>query len=195
MKIKVINSNNADYNKEFKVRRMNYDQTVVNYPNNEGLNIFLNKDVEFIAESEIDEFLIKNKEVLQIKLTRGISVFFYKIILEVVEEYLKEKFKDLNLLKDKYSVNKRNIWSKDIICIINNKYPIKIVASGQNFKKVGYSINVEQINIEEFLELCKFEVKKIEKNIKYKELELHRYKQAVNSIKSRVNIDDITIVE
>lgn len=195
MKVKVINSNSADYNKEFKVRRMNYDQTVVNYPNNEGLNIFLNKDVKFISESEIDEFLIKNREILKIKLNRGISVFFYKIILEFIEDYLKENFKSLNLLKDKYSANKRNIWNKEIVCIINDKYPIKIVASGQNFKKFGYSINVEEINIEEFLELCKFEVKKIEKNIKDKEFELYRYKQAINGIKSRVKMDDVIMVE
>lgn len=30
MKVKIIDSNLEDYNKEFKLRRMNYDQVVVN---------------------------------------------------------------------------------------------------------------------------------------------------------------------
>ena len=185
MKVKVINDNSDDYNKEFKVRRMNYDQTVVNYPNSEGLHIFLNKDLEFITESEIDEFLVKNRDFLKIKLNRGISIFFYKIILQTIEEELKEKFKSLNLLKDKYSVNKRKIWSKEIICVINDSNPIKITASGQNFKKVGYNITLEELNLEEFLELCKFEIIKIKKNIKDKELEITRYEKAIECIKPR----------
>lgn len=185
MKVKVINNNSNDYNKEFKVRRMNYDQTAVNYPNNEGLHIFLNKDLEFITESEIDEFLVENRDFLKIKLNRGISIFFYKIILQTIEEQLKEKFKSLNLLKDKYSVNKRKIWSKEIICVINDSNPIKITASGQNFKKVGYNITLEELNLEEFLELCKFEIIKIKKNIKDKELEITRYEKAIECIKPR----------
>lgn len=193
MKIKVINKNSRDYNKEFKVRRINYDQTVVNYPNKEGLNIFLNEDVEFITESEIDEFLVNNRDFLKIKLIRGISVFFYKMILEAIEEELNEEFKSLNLLKDKYSVNKRGIWEKEIICIINNFTPIKIKASGQNFKKHGYNISLEEIKEQEFLELCKFEIKKIEKNIEKNELELYRYKKAIEGINTRIYGKNIII--
>ena len=40
MRVKVINSNLSDYGKEFKVRRMNYDQVVVNYPGVKGINVF-----------------------------------------------------------------------------------------------------------------------------------------------------------
>lgn len=193
MKIKVINKNSSDYNKEFKVRRINYDQTVVNYPNKEGLNIFLNEDVEFITESEIDEFLVNNRDFLKIKLIRGISVFFYKMILETIEEQLNEEFKSLNLLKDKYSVNKKGIWEKEIICIINNLTPIRIKASGQNFKKYGYNISLEEIKEQEFLELCKFEIKNIEKNIENKELELSRYKKAIEGINTGIYGENIII--
>lgn len=185
MKVKVINENSSDYNKEFKVRRMNYDQTVVIYPNTEGMDIFLNKDVEFITESELDEFLVKNRDFLKIKLNRGISIALYKILLETIEGQLGE-FKSLNLLRDKHSVNKRGIWDKEIICVINNNIPIKITANGQNFKKVGYSITVEEINKEGFSELCKFEIKKIQKSIKEKELALSRYGEAIECINTGV---------
>ncbi|MEG0857724.1 MAG: hypothetical protein RSG52_14745 [Terrisporobacter sp.] len=185
MKVKVINENSSDYNKEFKVKRMNYDQTVVNYPNREGMDIFLNKDVEFITESELDEFLVKNRDFLKIRLNRGISISLYKILLETIEEQL-EEFKSLNLLRDKHSVNKRGIWDKEIICVINNNRPIKITANGQNFKKIGYNIIVEEINKEEFLELCEFEIKKIQKNIKEKELALSRYGEALECVNKGV---------
>jgi len=193
LKVKVISKDSEDYNKEFKVRRMNYEQTVVNYPNSEGIEIFLNKDIEFITETELDQFLINNKDFLKIKLNRGISIFLYKVLLESIEEQLKDSVKSLNLLIDKYSVNKRGIWNKEIICVINNVTPIKIIASGQNFKKVGYSINLEEINSEDFLELCKFETIKIRKSIKNKELELSRYKEAVECIKPGVKADNIFI--
>ena len=193
MKVKVISKDSEDYNKEFKVRRMNYEQTVVNYPNSEGIEIFLNKDIEFITETELDQFLINNKDFLKIKLNRGISIFLYKVLLESIEEQLKDSVKSLNLLIDKYSVNKRGIWNKEIICVINNVTPIKIIASGQNFKKVGYSINLEEINSEDFLELCKFETIKIRKSIKNKELELSRYREAVECIKPGIKADNIFI--
>ena len=58
MKVKIIDSNLEDYNKEFKLRRMNYDQVVVNYPDSKGIRVFNKDSVEFITEIEIDEFVI-----------------------------------------------------------------------------------------------------------------------------------------
>ena len=83
MKVKIIDSNLEDYNKEFKLRRMNYDQVVVNYPGNSGIKVFNKDSVEFITESEIDEFLISYSDFLKIKLNRGISVTLYKAIYEI----------------------------------------------------------------------------------------------------------------
>lgn len=191
MKVKVINKSNGDYNKEFKVKRMNYDQTVVNYPSGDGLNIFSNKDVKFITECELDEFLVKNRDFLKIRLNRGISVALYKILLDTIEEQLEDSFKSLNLLRDKYSINKRGIWDKEIICVINNFIPIRITANGQNFKKFGYNITLEEINIDEFSQLCRFEIKKIQKNIKDKQLALSRYGEALQCIKTGVRGDKL----
>ena len=169
MKVKIINSNSEDYQKELKLRRMNYDQVVVNYPGGKGIKVFDKLDVEFITESEIDEFLIKYSDFLKIKLNRGISVVLYKAILDTIENELKINFNGLNLLKDKYAVNKRGIWEKEILCVINENMPIKIIADGQNFKKSGFNINIEEVEKEEFLEICAFEIKKINKEIKEKE--------------------------
>ena len=187
MKVKIINSNSDDYQKELKLRRMNYDQVVVNYPNEKGIKVFDKEEVEFITESEIDEFLIKYSDFLKIKLNRGISVALYKGILDTIENELKSDFKSLNLLRDKYVVNKRGIWEKEILCVINDIMPIKITANGQNFKKSGFNINIDEISTEEFLEICAFEVKKINKEIKEKEDLLGSYGEAIEKIKNPSN--------
>ena len=187
MKVKIINSNSEDYQKELKLRRMNYDQVVVNYPNEKGIKVFDRVEVEFITENEIDEFLIKYSDFLKIKLNRGISVALYKCILDTIENELKIDFKSLNLLRDKYIVNKRGIWEKEILCVINDIMPIRIVASGQNFKKSGFNININEISKEEFLEICAFEIKKINKEIKEKEDLLGRYGKAIEKVKRPLN--------
>lgn len=187
MKVKIINSNSEDYQKELKLRRMNYDQVVVNYPNEKGIKVFDKVEVEFITESGVDEFLIKYSDFLKIKLNRGISVTLYKCILDTIENELKIDFQGLNLLKDKYAVNKRGIWEKEILCVVNNNIPIKIMANGQNFKRSGFNINIDEISTEEFLEICVFEIKKINKEIKEKEDLLGRYGEAIEKVKSPVN--------
>ena len=187
MKVKIINSNSEDYQKELKLRRMNYDQVVVNYPGGKGIKVFDKLDVEFITESEVDEFLIKYSDFLKIKLNRGISVALYKGILDTIEKELKINFESLNLLRDKYAVNKRGIWEKEILCVINEKMPIKIIADGQNFKKSGFNINIEEVEKEEFLEICAFEIKKINKEIKEKEDLLKRYGEGIEKIKNPTN--------
>ena len=184
MIVKIVTTECEDYNKEFKLRRMNYDQVVVNYPDSKGIRVFNKDSVEFITETEIDEFLVKYNDFLKIKLNRGISVALYKAILDTIENEYNIEFKSLNLLKDKYAVNKRGVWEKEILCVINEIIPIKINASGQNFKKSGFNIKVEEVNKEEFFEICSFEIKKINKEIKEKEDILARYGMAIEKIKN-----------
>lgn len=187
MIVKIVNTECEDYNKEFKLRRMNYDQVVVNYPDSKGIRVFNKDSVEFITETEIDEFLVKYNDFLKIKLNRGISVALYKAILDTIENEYNIEFKSLNLLKDKYAINKRGVWEKEILCVINEIIPIKINASGQNFKKSGFNIKVEEVNKEEFFEICSFEIKKISKEIKEKEEILARYGMAIEKIKKPEN--------
>ena len=188
MIVKIVNTECEDYNKEFKLRRMNYDQVVVNYPDSKGIRVFNKDSVEFITEIEIDEFLVKYNDFLKIKLNRGISVALYKAILDTIENEYNIEFKSLNLLKDKYAVNKRGVWEKEILCVINEIIPIKINASGQNFKKSGFNIKVEEVNKEEFFEICSFEIKKINKEIKEKEDILARYGMSIEKIKNPENV-------
>ena len=188
MIVKIVNTECEDYNKEFKLRRMNYDQVVVNYPDSKGIRVFNKDSVEFITETEIDEFLVKYNDFLKIKLNRGISVALYKAILDTIENEYNIEFKSLNLLKDKYAINKRGVWEKEILCVINEIIPIKINASGQSFKKSGFNIKVEEVNKEEFFEICSFEIKKINKELKETEDILARYGMVIEKVKNPENV-------
>ena len=188
MLAKIINKDLEEFEREFKVRRMNYDQVVVNYPSDIGLKVFDKKDVEYIKQTEIDEFLIKYSDFLKIKLNRGISIALYKALLESIEAELDIIFENLNLLKDKYEVNKRGVWEKDILAVINYKIPVKLITSGQNFKKSGFNIYIEIIEEKEFFEICKFEINKIQEEIKEKERILSRYGMAIDKMKDTENL-------
>ena len=185
---KIINKDLEEFEREFKVRRMNYDQVVVNYPSDIGLKVFDKKDVEYIKQTEIDEFLIKYSDFLKIKLNRGISIALYKALLESIEAELDIIFENLNLLKDKYEVNKRGVWEKEILAVINDKIPVKLITSGQNFKKSGFNISIEIIEEKEFFEICKFEINKIQEEIKEKERILSRYGMAIEKMKDTENL-------
>lgn len=185
---KIINKDLEEFEREFKVRRMNYDQVVVNYPSDIGLKVFDKKDVEYIKQTEIDEFLIKYSDFLKIKLNRGISIALYKALLESIEAELDIIFENLNLLKDKYDVNKRGVWEKEILAVINYKIPVKLITSGQNFKKSGFNISIEIIEEKEFFEICKFEINKIQEEIKEKERILSRYGMAIKKMKDTENL-------
>ena len=184
----IINKDLEEFEREFKVRRMNYDQVVVNYPSDIGLKVFDKKDVEYIKQTEIDEFLIKYSDFLKIKLNRGISIALYKALLESIEAELDIIFENLNLLKDKYEVNKRGVWEKEILAVINYKIPVKLITSGQNFKKSGFNISIEIIEEKEFFEICKFEINKIQEEIKEKERILSRYGMAIEKMKDTENL-------
>lgn len=172
MKVKVINDKLDDFGSDFKVRRMNFDNIIVNYPIDIGIKSFSFSDIEFISENDIDKFLIKNRSFLKIKLKRGISVVFYNALYDSIKFDIKEEIEDLSVIKDKYKINKRGIWEKEILLIINNKFPLEVMASGQNFKKSGYNIIINRLEKENFLEICYVEIKNIESKINLKMGEL-----------------------
>lgn len=184
MKVKVINGNLEDYGRVFKVRRMNFDKIIVNYPKDSGVKSFDFIDVEHISENEIDKFLIKNRYILKIRLKRGISVVFYNVLYDSLKFEIKEEIKKLDVLKDKYKINKRGIWEKEILLFVNNKFSLEVIASGKNFQRSGYNIVVNEVSKENFLEICHQEIRKIESEITLKNSALDSIVRAMNQLES-----------
>ena len=184
MEVKVINNKLEDYGSIFKVRRMNFDKIIVNYPTGSGIKSFSFADVECISENNIDEFLIKNRSFLKIKLKRGISVVFYNALYDSLKFEIKEEIENLNVLRDKYKINKRGIWEKEILLIINNKFPLEVIASGQNFKRNGYNIIINKVEKDNFLEICDAEIKNIKSEIELKNGVISSFREAIEQFKN-----------
>lgn len=169
---------------EYKVKRMNYDQIVINI--GKDMKVYPIENIELIPENEIDEFLISNKDFLKIKLKRGMSVNVYTSLHNSLKEKYNEEIEEINLLKDKYELlNKRGFWQKNMLMLINEKYPIKVDITGKNFHKDGYEINIYEYTKKEFLNICNDEIKRIEKEINDKNKILSRYGKAILDIKEK----------
>jgi hypothetical protein len=184
MKVKVINEELDGFGIDFKVRRMNFDNIIVNYPVDSGIKSFSFNDVECISENDIDEFLIKNRNFLKIKLKRGISVVFYNALYNSIKYDIKEEIENLSVIKDKYKINKRGIWEKEILLIINNKFPLEVMASGQNFKRSEYNIIINELEKDYFLEICYQEIKKIESEIELNNEIISSFRVDIEQFKS-----------
>jgi len=183
MKVKVTNNNLEDCGSIFKVRRMNFDKIIVNYPTGSGIKSFYFGDVECISENNIDEFLIQNKNFLKIKLKRGISVVFYNALYDSLKFEIKEEIENLNVLIDKYKINKRGIWEKEMLLIINNKFALEIIASGQNFKRNGYNIIINKVDKDNLLELCDAEIINIKREIELKKASISSFREVIDQFK------------
>ena len=183
MEVKVINNKLDDFGGIFKVRRMNFDNIIVNYPTGSGIKSFSFEDIECVSQNSIDEFLIKHKNFLKIKLKRGISVIFYNALYESLKIEIEEEIENLDVLRDKYKVNKRGIWDKEILLIINNKFPLEVMASGQNFKRNGYNIIINKIERDNFMEICDAEIKNINSEIELKKGILSSFREAIEQFK------------
>ena len=190
MKFKITNSTMEEYNTELKIKRMNYDQVVVNYPDKAGIKTFRMKDGELISEGEVDDIIKKNLDLLKIKINRGTSALFYKGIINSLEESFKE-VKSLEVLNDfSKGVNKRGFWDKDILIYLNGQYPIKIEASGRNFREDSYKFNIKVLEESEFLEMCYFNMEKLKDQRAWRKRQLEIYKKIVEKIESESNFEE-----
>ena len=184
MQIKIINEKSEDFGRTFKVRRMNYNEIIVNYPSGNGLKYFSFKDAECIRENDIDDFLINNRDFLKIKLKRGISIVLYNAIYDSIKDEIEEEIESLNVLRDKYKINKRGIWDKEILVNVNNRFPLEIQASGQNFKRDGYNIIINKVEKDIFLQICRTEIENLEKEIDMKNKVITSFRNAISDVKN-----------
>lgn len=179
MKFKITDENIEGYNTEFKIRRMNFDQVIVDYPDKAGIKTFKMKNGELISGGEVDDVIKKHLELLKIKISRGTSALFYKDLIDALEDNF-EKVEKIIVLNDfSRGANKRGIWDKNILLYLNDRYPIKIEASGRNFREESYKFNIKVLEEPEFLETCDFNLGKLQEQIDWRMRQVDNYKKIV----------------
>lgn len=179
MRIKVTNKDNKFYNKEFEAQHLNYD--LVKVKQNDELINFSTKEVSLIPENIHEKTIISYRDILKIQLNKYIYLGFYTSLVEFIKEEIDEEPKKIEVLEDKYNINKRGIWEKDILIIVNNKESLHINAVGKKYSK-NYHINIIKVPLESFIERCMKELDKLKIEIEEKSNLCNRYEKAIETI-------------
>lgn len=179
MKVKILNKELAHYDEELKVQKLNYDMVIVQ---TEGEKLCYNQgDVKIIPENEHEKAILKCKDIIKIKLNRGISLPFYTTLLDTLEKTVGGKIENLDLLKDEFRTLRKGLWEKLIVVVINKQYPFTISVTGRHFGK-NFDVIISERRLEDFIDECKVEIEWLEKEIKDKKNLIHRYKKCINNV-------------
>ncbi len=179
MKIRVVNHELSDFNRNYKVKSINYDMVIAE--EDKEVVPFAMKDIELIPENKYDNLLIEYKDILKIKLEHNISKALYSALINCIEERINEKLKKLDVLEDKYSISKRGIWEKRLVVVVNNGIPLDIIVIGEKYAE-EFSITFKDITLQVFIEGCNENIKHIKKEIEEKENDIKAYKRAIDEV-------------
>lgn len=179
MKMRVISELSDYYKQEFHVLSMNYDNIIVR--NGHKNMSFGSDEAELIAENSSEEIIVKCKDILKIRLVRGMTFAIYIKLVSFIEDNINGNIKKIEVLKDEYSLIKKGLWEKNISAVINNKYPVDINIIGKNYSN-AIDIVIKNKNIEQFKDECNIVIKMSKAEIQEKKKYFERYEKALKTI-------------
>lgn len=187
MRINIINEKLSNFNQSFKVKSMNYDMVLVKY--NDEAEIFNIDDVELIAESSYDEMILEYKDILKIRLDKGISPALYEAIINFIENKIDGKMESLEVLKDEFKAIRKNMWEKQLVVVVNNSMPFQIIIVAAKYAK-EFSITFKDITLQNFIEGCSENMECLKKEIEEREKNIERYRHMLKEVmKNSVSSD------
>lgn len=179
MKIRVVNKNFPWFDKEFKVMNMNYDMVVVK---NEEDKLPLNmEDVEIIPENIYEEAVFEYKDVLKIKLENGVSLSMYTALIEGIKEKINGEIISVDVFKDSFRVIKKGIWEKTLMLVVNGSIPFDINIIGRKYGN-RFDITIKDITLQQFIEVCAYDINCLKKEIEQKEMLISIYKKSLKEV-------------
>lgn len=179
MRIEVINKELQTFGKNLKAKGINYDM-VVALDNDEKIGINMD-DVELIPENKYEKMIVSHIDMLKIKLEKEVSSALYIALLNCIEERIGGRLQNIELLNDSYNINKRGIWEKKLILIVNGNIPLDIKIVGQKYAE-EFSITFKDITLMQFIEGCKENIAHLENEIAEREMSIERYKKNLKKL-------------
>lgn len=179
MKVRIINKELANFDEEYRVKNMNFDMVLVE--DHDEKIYFHQEDVQIIPENSYEDAILRCKDIIKIKLHRGISLRFYTAVLDILREKLGEEVVSINLLRDEYRVIKKGLWEKLMLMIINEKHSILLSVIGRNYGN-HFDITVKDYTLRAFVDECSAEIECLTKEIKDRELLIERYRQGMKDV-------------
>lgn len=178
MRIKVTNKNLDIFDREFSVLNMNYDSILIN--NNGEKTLLSSVDVELIPESTLESVITNYKDIIKIKLNKGINLNFYSVIIKFIEDKVGKKAMSIDVLEDQFEFIKKGIWEKKIFIIVNESVPLKVYVNGTKFGTT-FNVTIRDINLHEFIDECLFSIDETDKKIKEQQIHINIYKRALKN--------------
>jgi hypothetical protein len=184
MKVKIINNKLSHYNEELKVQKLNYDMVEVQ---SDDEKLYYNQeDVKIIPENEYEKAILRCKDIVKIKLNRGISLLFYTSVLDNLEKTIGSKVESIDLLKDDYRPLRKGLWEKLLLVVVNEEYAFTIDVTGKSFGN-NFDVIIAERRLEDFIDECKVEIEWLENEIEDRNKLICRYKKAIKDVISNNN--------
>lgn len=183
MKAKILN-NNIYGDEKFKVMSMNYDFIILKV--NDDKKIVQREDVELIPENDYEGIFCRYKDILKIKLNKGITPSFYPAFISYMENMIGNKVDQVDVLEDEYKLIKKGIWEKQLLVVINKLRIFKISTIGEKYGE-SFRFTIKEKNLNEFSEECKNKVKVLENEIEEKLTLKRKYEESLDEVvKNRI---------
>lgn len=179
MKVKVINEELSLYNNEFKVINLNYD--MVEIQGEEQKLYLLKDDVEIIPENKYEDAILRCRDIIKIKLNKGISLLFYTALIDCIELTIKKDIETIDLLQDDFDIIKKGIWEKRIVIVVNEKTALTISVIGRNYGN-KFDITIKDNVLLDFIKDCCFQIEGLNKEVNAKMNLIDRYNKAIKDV-------------
>lgn len=179
MMAKIINKELSNFDKSYKIKSLNFDKVVVK-ENNETFS-FNMSDIEIICENKNEELISRHKDILKIKLNSSVSMMLYVALINCIGEKVNGIIEDIEVLRDDFKINKRGIWEKRIVAVVNNAIPLDINIIGTKYGR-EFNITFKDITLQNFIDGCSEDMRNLKRELEEKGRAIERYKKALEGV-------------
>ena len=153
---------------------------------NYNKKILRREDVELISENHYEDIFSEYKDILKIKLNKGITPSFYPAFISYIENVIGSRIEQVDVLEDNYKLIKKGIWEKELFIVINKSRIFEISTIGEKYGE-NFRFTIKEKNLEEFSEECKDRVTILEDEIEEKLNLKRKYEESLDEIvKNRI---------
>lgn len=179
MKAKMVNKDECNDDELLKVLSMNYDFVMLKV--NHDKKVVRREEVELIPENNYEDIFNQYKDILKIKLDKGIELSFYSTLINYIENIIEQKVQNIDVLEDDYKFIKKGIWEKKLLIVINKLITFEVRTIGEKYGN-NFSFTIKELNLLEFYEEYKNKVEILKSEIQGKVILKKKYEKTLKDI-------------
>lgn len=163
MKARVIDTKHEFYDCTFEVSYLSYEKAAGRDTKSKDIIAAGFDELEFICDTNWEEEIVRNREILNIKKPKKASYYMYYVLIKSIEAHIKTNIKEL-LILDENELDSKSVWMKKIVAAANNN-PIIINITGKNYSN-NFDVRITDGDTKEFIDECRAEIEKLQIGLK-----------------------------